>query len=85
MSIPVFRKGTWVTYPLPPQQDALWNETHLLRAASFFATALSQGVSSEESAFLAECFVNKEVYPDLSYTNKIERKLQTIMSRAETA
>ena len=85
MSIPVFRKGAWIQYPIPPQQDALWNQSHLLRAASFYATALSQGVSTEESAVVAECFVNKEVYPQLRYNSRIERKLQLIMSRVETA
>ena len=84
MSIPVFRKGTWIHYQIPPQQDALWNTSHLLKAASFYALALSQGLSSEESAVIAECFVNKEVYPELRYNSRIERKLQIIMSRAET-
>ena len=85
MSIPVFRKGTWILYPVPPQQDALWNKSHLLKAASFYALALSQGVSSEESAILAECFVNKEVYPGLNYNARLQRKLELIMSRVETA
>lgn len=85
MSIPVFRKGTWIQYPLPPQQDVLWNQGHLLKAASFYATALSQGVSPQESATLAECFVNKEVYPNLSYSRILEQKIQRIMGRVETA
>lgn len=85
MSIPVFRKGIWIQYPLPLQKDVLWSQTHLFKAASFYATALSQGVSPHESAILAECFVNKEVYPDLSYSRSLEQKLERIRCRAETA
>jgi hypothetical protein len=84
MSIPVFRKGTWIEYPLPAQQDILWSEGHLLKAASFYATALSQGVSQNESVVLAECFVNKEVYPNLSYSRILENKIEKIMGHVET-
>lgn len=83
MSVPVFRKGLWISYPIS-QKDSLWSQGHIFKAASFYATALSQGVSSNESAVLAECFVNKEVYPDLRYSRMIEQKLQRIMSHVET-
>lgn len=79
MSIPVFRKGVWIQYEKPICIDTNWSESHLLKAASFYATALSQGYKTNESRVLAECFVNKEVYPDLQYGRLIERKLQQIM------
>lgn len=78
MSIPVFYKGAWIQYPRPLSLDTNWSEKHLFRAASFYAAALSKGYESSESRVLAECFVNKEVYPDLEYGRLIERKLQQI-------
>lgn len=77
--VPVFRKGVWIQYPLPTATDTLWSKQHFFRAASFYATALSQGYSPKESSVLAECFINKEVYPDLCYSSQIERKLQQIL------
>lgn len=79
MSIPVFRKGVWIQYPLPTCIDTNWSHSHVLRAASFYATALSKGYDSNESRILAECFINKEVYRDLQYGRLVERKLQQIM------
>ena len=78
-SIQVFRKGSWVLYPLPSFVDPLWNQAHLYRAASLYATALSRGFSVKESAVLAECFVHKEVYPELQYSRQIERKLESLL------
>ena len=85
MSIPVFRKGSWIQYPLPPVVDPLWSQQHLFRAASFYATALSKGFSTLESASLAECFIHKEVYPGLQFSRQIEGRLQAIMDPVETA
>ena len=79
MSIPVFSKGSWIQYPVSPYVDPLWSQAHLFRAASFYAAALSQGFSTHESSVLAECFVHKEVYPELQYSRQIERKLQRIL------
>ncbi len=85
MSIPVFRKGSWIQYPIPSSIDPLWSKKHLFRAASFYATALSQGYSPSESAVLAESFVHKEVYPGLQFSRQLERKLELIKDRVETA
>ena len=84
MSIPVFRKGSWIQYPIPAVVDPLWSKKHLFRAASFYATALSQGYSPSESASLAESFVHKEAYPGLEFPRHVERKLQAIKDRVET-
>jgi hypothetical protein len=78
-SIAVFRKGTWIQYPLPSFVDPLWSQPHLFQAASFYATALSKGFSPSESASLAECFVHKQVYTNLRYGNQIERKLENLL------
>jgi hypothetical protein len=78
MSIPVFRKGTWIHYPIPVAVDSVWSQQHLFTAASFYATALSQGFSPSESASLAECYVHKQVYPELTYARQIEQKLLRI-------
>jgi hypothetical protein len=85
MSIPVFRKGSWIEYPKPSQIDSLWSDQHLFLAASFYANARLQGYSPSESASLAECYVHKQVYPDLQYSYVIEKKLQQIRDREETA
>lgn len=86
MSLPVFRKGEWISYPLPAQLDPLWSTSHQFKAASVYATALSKGFSSEESAILAECLVNQEVYPDLRYSWKLQRKIsQLFKDHEETA
>lgn len=85
MSVPVFRNKSWVQYKGPVVTDPLWSQSDLLRAASFYATAVSQGFPTNEAAFLAECFVHKEVYPGLQYSRPIERRLQQIMGRAGKA
>lgn len=84
-SIPVFRKGKWIPYKKPIYTDSLWSQAHLLQAASFYATALSQGFSTDESASLAEIFVQKYIFPETQYSQSIERKLKLIMDRVETA
>lgn len=78
-SLPVFRKGVWIQYPLPSFVDPLWSQANLFQAASLYATALSKGFSSAESASLAECFIHKQVYTDLQYSNHIERKLERLL------
>lgn len=85
VSIPIFRNGVWLQYPIPPVLDPLWSQTDLLRAASFYATAVSQGISTNDAASLAECFVHREVYPTLQYPRAIDIKLQRIMGRVEKA
>ena len=84
MSVPVFQKGSWIQYPLPPQLDPLWSQSNIFKAASFYRTALSKGFSSEESKVLAECVVHKEVYPDLQYSPHIERKLLRLKDHVGT-
>lgn len=84
-TLPIFRKGSWIHYPLPPSVDPLWSKQHLFQAASLYATALSKGYSPSESGVLAECFVHKQVYPELQYPKQIERKLEKIKDLGETA
>ena len=83
MSVPVFRKGAWIQYPIPAQVDSLWSESHLFQAASFYATALSQGYSPSESASLAESYIHKQVYPGLRYSTSVERKISRITGHVE--
>lgn len=83
--IPVFRKGAWIKYTTPTPVDSMWSPKHTLRAASFYATAVSQGLDTKEAALLAECFINKEVYEGLVYDTIYETKLKRIMDHAETA
>ena len=85
ITIPVFRKGKWVQYTRPLYTDALWSKCHAFQAASFYATALSQGFPSDESGWLAEIYVQKQIFPEISYSNSIERKLKQIMDHVETA
>ena len=84
MTTPVFRNGKWIEYPQPIFEDALWSSCHKLQAASFYATALSQGYSPTESASLAEIYVQKRIFPEIVYPKGIESKLQRIMGRVGT-
>lgn len=84
MATPVFRNGKWIEYPPPISQDALWSTCHRLQAASFYATALSQGYSPTESASFAEIYVQKQIFPEIVYPNRIESTIQRIMGRVGT-
>jgi hypothetical protein len=77
--IPVFRKGAWIQYSCPPNPDPLWASHHFFRAASAYASALSQGHTSQEAAILAEAFINKEVYFGLKYDSSLEKQLERLM------
>lgn len=79
-SIPVFRGGEWIQYPCPSSPDPLWSSHHFFRAASAYASALSQGHSSQEAAILAEAFVNKEVYAGCKYDSRFEKQLARLQS-----
>jgi hypothetical protein len=83
VTIPVFRKGTWISYTLPQPTDSYWTQAHKLQAASFYATALDIGVSSPD--VLTEMYINKLVYPKLMYDDKYERKLQEIIAHGGRA
>ncbi len=85
LTIPIFRNGKWVQYKKPNYTDELWSKCHAFQAASFYATALSQGFSTDESACLAEMYVQKQIFPETIYSNVMERKLKQIKGRAETA
>ncbi len=84
VTIPVFRKGKWIQYTRPLYTDPLWSVSHAFQAASFYATALSQGFPSDESGWLAEVFVQKQIFPETVYSKTIEMKLKRIKDRAET-
>ena len=73
MEIPVFSNGTWIHYPVPPSTS--WPFSYQLKAASVYAKALRLGYKANQSATLAECVVNKLMYPGLEYTPKIEADL----------
>lgn len=77
MDIPVFSNGLWIFYRVPPSTG--WPGSYELKAASAYAKALRLGYTVPKSAVLAECFVNKLVYPGLEYTNTIESDLLRLM------
>jgi hypothetical protein len=85
ITISVFRKGNWIHYTRPLYTDAIWSKCHAFQAASFYATALSQGVPSDESGWLAEIYVQKQICPETYYSQAIEKKLKQIMDHAERA
>lgn len=78
MEIPVFLKGQVVHYRVP-RDSPLWSTSHKLQAASFYAAALQKGHTLEQSAVLAECYINKLLYKDLHYKKSIEDLLQTMV------
>jgi hypothetical protein len=75
--IPTFRKGSWIEYSVPQDVARHWNKVMKLQAASIYATAVSKGISPSQSAVLAECYVNKQMYPGLQYNKSIEDQLQS--------
>ena len=83
-TIPVFRNGAWMDYPLPVSINPLWSQAHLFQAASFYATARSQGYNPSDSSVYAEAYINKSLYPGMEYNRSLEQTLQRIMTRAET-
>lgn len=77
--IPVFRKGVWIEYSVPSDVERHWNKAMKLQAASMYATAVSKGISPSQSAVLAECYVNKQMYPGVQYSKSIEDQLQSFL------
>lgn len=84
MEIPVFRKGVWIQQK-KSVVDPLWSKDHRFQGASFYATAISQGLSTQEASALSDAFVYKQIYSDLRYSKTIEMKIKQIMDRVETA
>jgi hypothetical protein len=74
--IPIFRNGAWIHYTVPVDMERHWNSSMKRQAASLYATAVSKGISPSQSAMLAECSVNKQLYPGLQYNKSIEELLQ---------
>lgn len=77
-TIPVFRKGHWISYRVPEDGTALWSQSLKLKVASVYATLISNGFSQETSTILAECFANKELY-DVKYSSQIEATLRRLI------
>lgn len=78
MSIPVYRNGTWITYEIPTTETSIWTKRIQLKAASFFASAITKGISKEQSIVLTECFMNKEIY-GVTYNKEIEQTIQSLL------
>ena len=77
MSIPVYRNGTWIQYDVPVTGTSLWTKRIQLKAASFYASAVTKGFPKDRSLVLTECFINKELY-GVVYTKEIENTLQSL-------
>jgi hypothetical protein len=74
MSIPVYRNGTWIHYEIPDTGTSIWSSNLKLKAASFYATAITKGFSKERSLVLTECCINKLLY-GVTYSKQIEEEL----------
>jgi hypothetical protein len=79
MNIPVYRKGTWISYTVPKEGEHFWSRALQLQAASVFATASVRGYSPHTCAILAESYVYKQLYPGLMYSEEIEEKLKSFL------
>ena len=77
MSIPVYRNGTWIQYDVPEGATSIWTKTQQLKAASFYASAVTKGFPKERSLVLTECFINKEMY-GVTYSKEIEQSIQSL-------
>jgi hypothetical protein len=78
MSIPVYRNGTWIHYEIPETGTSIWSTSMKLKAASFYASALTKGFSKERSVVLTECCINKLLY-GVTYSKQIEQELQSLL------
>lgn len=78
-TIPVFRKGSWISYEIPEEVRHIWSQGLKLQAASVYATAITQGHSPSLSSTLAEAYVNKELYQGLCYDTKLEGLLKSLL------
>lgn len=76
-TIPVFRKGVWISYTVPETNRNFWSQSLKLKTASVYATAITCGHSQELSTIFAECFANKELY-GVKYNSQIESALQEL-------
>jgi hypothetical protein len=74
--ISVFRNNKWIQYKVPADLERYWSQSLKRQAGSLYATAVSKGLSPSQSAVLAECYVNKQLYPGLQYSKSIEEQLQ---------
>lgn len=83
MKIPVFRKGQWIEYEPPREVPGGWQPKHSFQAASFYATARSQGYTPKESASLAEMSIFKQLFPGIQYDQRFESKLQRLVNLEE--
>ena len=79
MNIPVFRNGVWISYLVPTDLERYWSHKLKLQAASVYATAITKGYSKQESASLAEAWVNKQLYEGLTYGTQLEDKLKSFL------
>ena len=77
MSIPVFRNGTWIHYEIPETGTSIWTNSLKLKAASFYASAITKGFSKQKSLVLTECCINKLLY-GVTYTKQIEQEIQSL-------
>ena len=77
-TIPVFRKGAWVSYMIPEDGTSLWSQSLKLKVASVYATLISIGYSNETSTIIAESFANKELY-GVKYSSNIETILMKVL------
>jgi hypothetical protein len=83
-SVPIFRKGKWISYILPEPLDPMWSPSHCLHAAAFYANALSRGYEPNESASLTVAYMNKQIYKGLQYHRSLEQKIAAITHLEET-
>lgn len=77
MEVPVFSNGTWISYPSPPSVS--WPSSYHFKAAAAYAKALHLGYTAKESATLAECSINKLLYPGIEYSKKLESDLSRLV------
>jgi hypothetical protein len=77
MSIPVYRNGTWIQYEISETGTSIWTSSMKLKAASFYASAITKGFSKERSIVLTECCINKLLY-GVTYSKQIEEELQSL-------
>jgi hypothetical protein len=78
MSLPVFRKGAWISYDPPSTGLEMWGPHLKLQVAAVYASCITKGYSKEKSSVFAECYANKQLY-NVTYRKEIEDVLLSIL------
>lgn len=72
-----FSRGAWISIIPPKFIDPCWSKKDLQFYATIYAAASEKHPHTYASA-IAEIAVNKRLYPELKYSNSLEKELLSL-------